>query len=380
MSFRSLQDIQHMPNSAPPLVWPSLLVLPPSDKLIVYLDLNHWIGLSQALAGHPRGAMHVDVLEACRAARSIGKALFVLSGTVYVEVQKIKDPRQRRRLADVIEELTDFNTLVGRHIVMAAELSAVLDTIAMLPNLHAKLPLIGRGVRHAFGVHSGFSIKWPSGKETKNFRQQYGAEAFDTYIKEAMSKMERSILRGPVDSDDDDDLRALGYKPEGPAAVAEARAEQEREFTRILDGEPNARSGRLHDLVSARELLIEFQDILPRNLSARGLVLRDLMQDPESGRRLVRSMPSTDVSVTLKTAWHRNGQRVWTLNDIYDIDALALATPYCDIVVTEKACHHILKTAKMEERMNTALLQNLADLPEVLQNRMPKRSASVRIM
>ena len=91
-------------------------------------------------------------------------------------------------------------------------------------------------------------------------------------------------------------------------------------------------------------------------------------------------MPSTDVSIALKTAWHRNGQRVWNLNDIYDIDALALATPYCDIVVTEKACHHILKTAKMEERMNTALLQNLADLPEVLQHSMPKRFASVRIM
>jgi hypothetical protein len=369
-----------MPNSAPSLIWPSLLVLPPADKLIVYLDLNHWISLSKALAGHPQGALHVDVLEACRAARSVGKALFVLSGTVYVEVQKIKDPKQRKRLADVIEELTDFNTLIGRHVVMGAELSAVLDSIAEQPPPHEKLPLIGRGVRHAFGVHSGFSIMGPSGNETESFRQQYGAEAFDVYMKEAMLQMERSILRGPVDSDDEGDLRALGYKPEGQAAVAEARVEQEREFTRILDEEPNARRGRLHDLVSARELIIEFQDILPRSLLARGLVLTDLMQDPESGRRLVRSMPSTDVSIALKTAWHRNGQRVWNLNDIYDIDALALATPYCDIVVTEKACHHILKTAKMEERMNTALLQNLVDLPEVLQHRMPKRFASVRIM
>ena len=63
------------------------------------------------------------------------------------------------------------------------------------------------------------------------------------------------------------------------------------------------------------------------------------------------------------------------MNDIYDIDALALATPYCDVVVTEKACHHILSTAKMAERMNTSLLHRLADLPAVL--RVGSRSACI---
>ena len=38
------------------LVWPPLLELPTASMLIVYLDLNHWIGLSQALAGHPKGS------------------------------------------------------------------------------------------------------------------------------------------------------------------------------------------------------------------------------------------------------------------------------------------------------------------------------------
>jgi hypothetical protein len=139
-------------------------------------------------------------------------------------------------------------------------------------------------------------------------------------------------------------------------AVAESRTEQELEFKKILDGDPNLRRGRLYDLVSARELIIEFQNIRPRALEERGLALTDVMWNPESGRRLVRSMSSTDVSIALKTAWHRNGQRAWTVNDIYDIDALALATPYCDVVVTEKACQHILNTAKMSQRMNASLL------------------------
>ena len=363
-----------------PLVWPSLLELPSADQLLVYLDLNHWIGLSQALAGHPKGTAHGDILDACRTARSTGKALFVLSGTIYAETQKIKDPMQRRRLAEVMEELTGFGTLVSRVVAMELEFSAILDPVAKLPNPLSSVPLVGRGIRHAFGVRSEFSIMGSSGDETESFRQSYGAEAFDAFMADSMLKMERSILRGPVDADDENALRALGYKPEGLAAVTENRAEQEREFKKILDADPKWRRRRLHDLVSARELIIEFQNIRPRALEERGLVLTDVMWDQESGRRLVRSMPSTDVSIALKTAWHRNGQRAWTVNDIYDIDALALAMAYCDVVVTEKACHHILKTAKMGERMNTSLLHRLADLPIVLQDRTSKRLSSARVM
>ncbi len=132
-----------MNDTAPPLVWPSLLELPPANELVVYLDLNHWIGLSQALAGHPKGTAHCDVLEACRRARSAGKAMFVLSKTIYAEVQKIKDPMQRRRLAEVIEELTDFSTLVSRVVVMDLEFSALLDPVAKLPNPLSKVPLVG---------------------------------------------------------------------------------------------------------------------------------------------------------------------------------------------------------------------------------------------
>ena len=35
---------------------------------------------------------------------------------------------------------------------------------------------------------------------------------------------------------------------------------------------------------------------------------------------LVRSMPSTEVSVEIKTAWDRNSDKRWNPNDIHDID------------------------------------------------------------
>ena len=151
------------------------------------------------------------------------------------------------------------------------------------------------------------------------------------------------------------------------------RAAEERAFKAILDADPHWRRGRLRDLVSARELIIEFQNILPRAIQERGLTLADAITSEESARALVGSMPSTEVSIELKTAWHRNGERQWTANDIYDIDAMALAVPYCDVVVTEKACRHILAAAGLPERMDTAVLHRLTDLPRVLSERQPKR-------
>jgi hypothetical protein len=105
----------------------------------------------------------------------------------------------------------------------------------------------------------------------------------------------------------------------------------------------------------------------------RQLALRDVISDPESGRKFVRAMPSTGVSIELKTAWHRNRDKKWTANDMYDIDAMALAVPYCDIVVTEKACHHALTTARLDERMYTALLRDLNELPSTLERWVPRR-------
>jgi hypothetical protein len=84
-------------------------------------------------------------------------------------------------------------------------------------------------------------------------------------------------------------------------------------------------------------------------------------------------MPSTEVCIELKTAWHRNRDKAWTANDICDIDALSLAVPYCDVVVTEKACHHVLATAGLGQRMHTALLRRLDDLPATLDHWQPSR-------
>jgi hypothetical protein len=338
---------------------------------VVYLDLNHWIYLAQAFVGHSKGSAFTKALEACRAARAAGTAVFVLSGSHYHEMLKIKDPAQRRDIADVMEELTDFAALVSRVVVMELELTAMLDPLAKEPSPLPKIPLIGRGVWRTAGLQGGLKILGPSGEETEA-RERMGAEAFDAFVAQANLLFERSALRGPAD-DEVEGLRAQGWNPDPVTQVAERRANRERDLSvQLNDGGP-WRRGRLRDVVSGRELLNEFENILPRALTERGLVLSDVIRDQGSARAFIRAMPSTEVSIELKTAWHRNRDKQWTANDIYDIDAMSLAVPYCDVVVTEKACHHALKAARLGERMHTALLRNLEDLPSTLDQWKPKR-------
>jgi hypothetical protein len=177
--------------------------------------------------------------------------------------------------------------------------------------------------------------------------------------------LERSVLAGPTD-DEVEQPRAYGWNPEVVRQVAENRAAEERAQVARLNADPKWRRGRLRDVVMGREVIIELFEAINEALEARGRDLSAVWTDRDAARGIVNAMPSTDVAVTLKTAAHRNPQKGWLRNDIYDIDALSVAVPYCDVVVTEKHAHHVLQTERVPSRMDTVLLCRLGDLPRQL--------------
>jgi hypothetical protein len=131
-------------------------------------------------------------------------------------------------------------------------------------------------------------------------------------------------------------MRARGWKPDAAILVAEERAQQERDQAQRFDADDKWCRGRIREVVLARELLVELFQKLLDALQARNLTMDLLNGDRERARRLVRSMPSSEVATELKVSAHCNRQTKWTSNDMIDIDAMSLAVPYCDVVVTEK--------------------------------------------
>jgi hypothetical protein len=114
--------------------------------------------------------------------------------------------------------------------------------------------------------------------------------------------------------------------------------------------------------VSAREIFIELIDMLVEARIRRGVERRDIFGGSrETIRAFTRGMPSREVAIELKTAMHRNAERArrWEPNDVFDMDALALAVPYCHAVVTEKHAATVLTNAKIDRRMNTVICRDL---------------------
>ncbi len=362
-----------------PYVWPSRFFQPAFDTKLVYLDLNHWIYLAKAATGHQDGARHCAALETLRRAAASSQFLFPLSGTHYMEMQGIQNPRWRRDITDVMEELTGFRTLLSRAAIIQMEVEAALDDLATpRPQpLYPPVTLIGDGVFHTFGprggLHGGlrgglpiYNAEGEDVTETTRLEFRDGPEAFDRWQAENELLLERSILRGPTD-EEAPDLRARGWRPETNRRIAEERAQQEQSQQFAVVEQGRSLRGRTRDEVAARHLFFELNELVATGLVARGRQLDEVFTDVATARRFTDSMPSSDIAITLTTARHRNPQTRWSANDIFDIDAMSVAVPYCDIVVTEQHACHVLKTARADRRANTQLLTELNELAALIE-------------
>jgi len=369
-------------GDAPELLWPARLIRPAART--VYLDLNHWIALAKAATDHRDGAQYRDTLAACRDVSKAG-VVFPISSVSYIEVSKIRDPRQRAHLAEVMEELSGFRTILSHPRIVTMELDAAISDALGVPSPDQQvLAYLGPGVGYAFGVVNTPTISGPLDDE----RASQAATRPGDLLQDLMVDFERFVLRGPED-DEAAEMRLGVWDPEAGWKIAVERAEEERaqvaRFDAVLSGvalndeeqlavdstdRKDWRQGRLRDAIAVRELTQSIGDLLGETLSryGQGVTIDQLWGDRPQARRFVRQMPSSEVAIELKTALHRDAARAagWLPNDVTDIDQLAMTMPYCDVVVTEKAAADALKKAHLDERCATTLLRSLNDLPTFL--------------
>lgn len=348
-------------------VWPTTIARPEAPALVVYLDLNHWIGLAKAATAHPDGQRYRRALEALRASQH--RLMLPLGSVHYMEMAPIASPRQRTDVATIMEELSGFASLLSGLDVMRLEIDAAVTKITGTPERFASVGLVGSGVLQAFGRQGGLRVYDSKTREdvTEVTRAEWpgGPDAYDRWSKNADAELSRAVLRGPSDNEAEA-LRRTGWDPEAARRVAEHRLASELELVDILNHDYRWRRGRIRDVVSARYLANDAVEILTEATAARGVPLRDLCPTLESARRFTDGMPSADTYITLRTAAHRNAKTRWRTNEIFDVDALSVAVPYCDVVVTEAHAHHGLTSARLPDRVGTKVLRTIDALVEVL--------------
>ena len=341
--------------------WPRTLGTAQVLGKAVYLDLNHWIELAKALSGHRDGRKNLDILTACEKAVADGVVVFPLSFTTYLEVSKIHNPRQRRNLREVIECLSRYFVVTSLWTIECHEVEAVLDnTVGANPNPIGCNDYIDWGLLRAAGMDGRLKIRNRSGEDiTSQFYQSLPPEragVFDEYVASACFEMNRQFIEGTMSRPGEQDNGGNTFQ------LVESNALFEEDLVGLLNRNPRWRRGRIRDVVAARHMAYEINEILYKGLRERRVPLERLAPDIEGVRKVFDSMPSFDVTVTLKTEYHRDPNHSWTPNDVCDIQALAATLPYCDVVVADKAVVSMIARTGLADRLNTVVLRSLDDL------------------
>ena len=350
-----------------PHLWPTTIIRPRCPPLVVYLDLNHWIELANAHAGRTDRDTSAEVLaQIVEAARS-DRAVFPLSDTIYIEVGKMANRQYRRELREVMEKISRYRVISSRLDIVTHEVETLLDDrVGPSHRPINTLPYLDRGVARAFGMVGGFRVHDADDERdvTAQVRASWrgGPEAFDQIVLSAEVGLNRSVLDGPATDEEETELEAVGYDRVGHMAVQQRRADQENELVALWNKDGQFRRGRIRDAISAREMTIELSDIITRGCMDRGVGTTPILQSRDDIRSACDSMPSTDVSVTLKASYHRDPNLLWTPNDIADIAALASSIPYCDIVVTDKRIADHANRTGLADRFGTLIAPRLAEI------------------
>ena len=327
--------------------------------------------MAKAFSGHTDGAKYRWVQDACVKAVGAGKAVFPISAYTYIEIGKITNLRQRRDLRAVIEQVCRYMVVTSLANVAHHEIDAVLNqTVRPNPTPIGQIYYLDWGVDRAFGKSGELRVKSAKGEDiTEEVRSTHplGPAAFDAIILDGYLKLNQKAIEGPT-QEEEPKFRAFGWRPEASIQELERWADEELAQVRWFDDFPEWRRGRIRDVIIAREVLIKVGDIFDEGFAKRGPGAAerffDVNRDDLSS--IYGGMPSFDVSVTLKTSLHRNPSHRWTNNDIFDISAMALTVPYCDVVVTDNSMWSHLTRHKLPEKYSTAVIYDLAELPNHL--------------
>jgi hypothetical protein len=295
-----------------------------------------------------------ELLEVARYGVKQRLASFPLSATHYMETLRRRDAASRHRLAMVMAEFSRFHTIASPEDVLPGELDRGLRERYGKPRFPRPLQVFGVGAGHAFG-RPDLRYRLP---------EDLGGDAYSRARLEewAALLLEHAVLAGPPEGVPVPGmLENDGYRTFGRPYV-EAEKKLAKGF-RQYDPERQ----HLADWTAASEL-IDILEPLNEAFARAGIISRELpeLDTAEGMTRLLMDLPSRAVVYELRRLRHEDGNTQWESNDLYDLSVLAVAIPYCDVVVTENQWCHMATRAQHGRRFDTVVLDDLRKLTAVL--------------
>jgi hypothetical protein len=324
---------------------------------VLYLDMNVWVDMARGCSKSEPA--WIQLRDRLLEATSSGQLVVPLSPAHYLELWHRRDDKSRRKVAELMRDITRYVTVPSAHVVRQLEahglVAARIDADAQMP---AAKDLLGRGASHAFGrPHGRFrfvdSIASPDGETPEGpivtpppgweqLRQHPQWEWFQLFGMEEVIPADEGFDRTPEHR------------------FGSAQLDHELGVRDWLRSHPEHRQ-RLRDLVVTEEFvsMSEYLEEACRELHIQpweALMAGAWEAGPaEAVRDLVLSVPSANVWSTLRYLKHRDLNLPWEQHDWTDLWSLSVAIPYCDAVVTEKRWAHLATVGGLANRYGTSV-------------------------
>lgn len=311
----------------------------------IYLDQNKWIDLARAEDGRPDGVSFVSTLSIAREAVRSGEAVFPLSFPHCHETGRAPRLSQRKCLARLMVELSQGVVLRSLSQVIRDTLRDAVRVLFGEPTRPNCASPFGRGLEDVVGFRLENTLGYNAVERAKKLRPHLDTPSAWTDV----------LSHSLVDSRKKTNARLAEIGKQ--AAVAR---EDDRELWK------GSSDGEIRRILAARATL-HFIDDLQQSLGEIGRTMEQWGEmGPDRLLKFWESIPCVSAQIELELALHRDKSKKWTSNDLADLNAMSLAIPYCDFVVTEKYWTHVARTRGLGTRFATSVVNNLSKLDEFL--------------
>lgn len=307
------------------------------NRTVLYIDLNHWINLAKA---RKNGDFTLE--QRLEKLVDSGKVVIPVSAVHIMEACAILKYQQRQNLATMLRSLSRGFVLRDLENVRYIEMESRIGNHYGIPMPQDIRPFVlTKGYLRAFGEPKIEFSLWREVDPVKS------AEA------------EREIWR-ILDDEQSLDLILSEYVPKFAKESAEA------ELIRL--GHKNARlAAKGKDLNEAEKdcvlgLAKEFAKLAAQVANDLKLSNELLNSNPLKHFRTKEymvSVPTVNVWSKLSLYLSRCITENITVNHLYDMGHLAVALPYCDIVVADSEMAHLLTFRKLNDIYGTVVYSSL---------------------
>lgn len=324
---------------------------PPFNMPIVYIDLNHWINMAQGIK--QGGSAFFDRLASLVQRKKIAIPASVV---LLMELLAVKNPDQRKDVGGVIKGLTDRFIIRDFDSVLRMEVAnAVAEHFGDKRPFSLPERAFGFGYLEAFG-HVKLEI--PNGEQVD---PQKVAEMLDHY----WDIIEGSTALDPM-------LAKLSIPK-----IQEGSDEHKTmiEATRRTRDESKGNSFvalKKKYIGNMAESVARFFD---HAVSDLGLLVNGFppampveFRTPEFLETLPLIHVWSDLHLYL---YHKNPEMKVEVNDLYDVSHLAVAIPYCDVVVCDKKMAAVVTSSGLDKAYDTKVFGDLSKAVDCLEGEVP---------